>query len=177
MLQKGRSTVLTSEEYLYCVKKGIERRKIHVSRNTVEKNMNTYKSPDEISIQGVIGELAMCKLLNIDYHPFLDNTNYNNIFLDKGDLIYKKKSIDVKTVTKEVSDIYVNRNKTINPADFYALMRIETKTGDLEEWDFPIIVFFDGIIDSAHLFYEPGHLNKKTNQYEYSVNNLSSFHI
>ena len=36
--------------------------------------MNTYKSPDEISIQGVIGELAMCKLLNIDYHPFLDNT-------------------------------------------------------------------------------------------------------
>lgn len=119
----GQTYTLTAEETEQSVRIGRERNSKNVQQQT--KNMNfSQRNDDEISIQGVVGELAFSRLfgLPIEIHDTTCRNAHNDTFdatLPNG---WK---VDVKTTVRNDAPIIVSTWKRVRPPQLYALLILE----------------------------------------------------
>lgn len=107
-----------------CFAIGRARNSINVQHK--RRNINYSGRDDaEISIQGVLGEWALCRLANrgiaelYDVTPRNAQTDTFDLTLDDG------RTIDVKTVINPNNDLLVHTYKKKNPPTFYGLFYLE----------------------------------------------------
>lgn len=95
-------------------------------QNTINKSRTklfSTKSKEDIMLQGIISEIAMCRILKIpvqNHHVFSRNVR-NDTF--DGTLPNGLK-LDCKSITKKDGDLIVTENKRVNPADIYPLIYV-----------------------------------------------------
>jgi hypothetical protein len=170
---------LTPKETEICVKIGKERNAKNLEKRT--KNMNYSQRDDtQISIQGVVGEWAMCKMFGLPIEIY--DTTCRNTFTEKRfDAVFPNGwTCDVKTTLYEV-ELRVTVWKINNPPNLYALLVIKNYTKDMEyDPSLPPEVCFRGFVTSKELF-RPEHLKmvrnygRPMNYYCMSQNSLKTF--
>ena len=99
----------------------------------------------EADIEGVLGELAFCKLLNV--YPDLDIMLQSHSF----DCLYKTLRIDVKTSKYKQARLLVDIRKRVEDCDIYVLMVGENGEYECAGWAYAwAIVNNSCIMDLGH---------------------------
>jgi len=119
----GQTYTLTAEETDQCIRIGRERNAKNIQQKT--KNLNFSKRDDEqISIQGVVGELAFSRMFGIPIEIY--DTTCRNAHNDTFDAVLPNGwSVDVKTTVRLDAPIIVSTWKRVRPPHLYALIILE----------------------------------------------------
>jgi len=118
---------LTRHEFFICEYIGSIRRKNAMTHNTDRQISN--QDPFQQDIDGFVGEYIVAKYFNL-MPDFSVNPKKNPI-----DLISRTgKSLDVKTTRNKDGKVYVTDYHKNNPCDFYILVVIDDKGGDIAGW-------------------------------------------
>jgi len=119
----GQTYTLTAEETEQCVSIGAERAAKNVQQKT--KNLNFSSRDDaQIHIQGVVGELAFCRLFGLPIEIF--DTTCRNAHNDTFDAVLPNGwKVDVKTTVRLNAPIIVSTWKRMRPPQLYALNILE----------------------------------------------------
>lgn len=95
---------------------GEERQKYHNSSSTKDKQMNR-RSPTEIAINGMAGEIAVAKMLNVYPDVTIGFGDFNALAWDLTTA--KGTRIDVKTSFEDYHDLYVLLDKPKDYCDVF----------------------------------------------------------
>lgn len=119
----GTRYALTQREMRECVRIGRERGKQNRAEGRASRRFSLHRSDDDISIQGVIGELAFARLfdLSIDIHDTTcrsaqSETRFDAVMMPEG------WTVDVKTTVARDGPVRVACWKAPNPPGVYALL-------------------------------------------------------
>lgn len=119
----GTRYLLTQREMRECVRIGRERGKQNRAEGRASRRFSLHRSDDDISIQGVIGELAFARLfdLSVDIHDTTcrsahSETRFDAVMMPEG------WTVDVKTTVARDGPVRVACWKAPNPPDVYALL-------------------------------------------------------
>jgi hypothetical protein len=127
----GVGTVPVGERYKFstddvaaCIAIGVARQYANEHARTVNMNYSGRNDLD-ISVQGVLGEWAFCRMFAVPVQPLFDS-QCRNASTDTFDATLPNGwRIDVKTAARPVDALLVGQNKKRNPADAYALYTLE----------------------------------------------------
>lgn len=97
---------LSLSDTLYAIDIGVKRMMANLRANTRERKQ-THRNPWEITVQGVMGELAFHRLFQLDHD--LDNTECRNAMNDTYDAQVGQITMDIKTTLS----IYYDGNAPI----------------------------------------------------------------
>ena len=112
--------ILTEEETLQCMRMGAERNQKNVEKKTQNRNFSS-RDDEDISIQGVVGELAFARLFKLPIEIF--DTTCRNAMNDTFDATLPfGKRCDVKCTYISNAPIIVSTWKRTNPPELYALV-------------------------------------------------------
>lgn len=115
--------VLSRDEVAQCIHIGTERNDKNVQNHS--RNLNFSGRDDAtISIQGVMGEWAFCRLFGLDT-ALLFNTQCRNRWNDSFDATIGGRTIDVKTPLHHTSVLWVGAARGEHAPDLYCLMTLE----------------------------------------------------
>jgi hypothetical protein len=163
---KGSIYKLTSEETEQCILIGKERNNMNIIKGT--KNMNKCGRNDEdISIQGVLGEYAFCKLFCLPIEIY--DTACRNVLTEKrfDAVLPNKWTIDIKTTLYDKADLKISFHKKVNPPTLYGLMiYINATNGGKIDIENPPIISFRGLFKSSEAFqskYQMKYVHKNGN--------------
>ncbi|WBR14454.1 hypothetical protein pkur_cds_279 [Pandoravirus kuranda] len=119
----GTRYALTQREMRECVRIGRERGERNRAEGRASRRFSLHRSDDDISIQGVVGELAFARLfdLSIDVHDTTcrsahSETRFDAVMMPEG------WTVDVKTTVARDGPVRVACWKAPNPPDVYALL-------------------------------------------------------
>lgn len=119
----GQTYTLTARETEQCMMIGRERNDKNVQQKT--KNMNfSQRNDEQISVQGVVGELAFSRLFGLPIEIF--DTTCRNAYNDTFDAVLPNGwKVDVKTTVRLDAPIIVSKWKRVRPPELYALLILE----------------------------------------------------
>jgi hypothetical protein len=152
----GTRYTLTRDEMRECVRIGRERNQRNRSEGRLNRRYASHRTDDDISVQGVIGELAFARLfdLSIDIHDTTCRSARTEVRFDAIMPPYGW-TVDVKTMIGRDGPLRVNHWKLPNPPDLYALLVYTNydaeKPLDAQVAAMPIIEF-RGFASSATVF-------------------------
>jgi hypothetical protein len=163
-LAKGSSVWITAQEVERC--RGIAETRSAAGRRIAARgscNAKKYstQSQEAIEMQGVIGEAALNKLLDLDMETFFTSPNRVGSAHYKTDTHDLLGFVDVKcpNLTGTPSTFWVTQNKRNNPAAYYALVTImERRGGDGGECR----VVFWGAARSSWVFSDENLIHNKS---------------
>ena len=117
---------LNRHELLVCDIFGSIRRK-----NAMQFNYDrqvSKQNPYDMDTDGFMGEFIVAKHLNV-MPDFTINEKKNAV-----DLIWKRKTIDVKTTRNPTGNVYVTEYHRKNPCDLYIQVVIDPPYGEITGW-------------------------------------------
>nr|UDO47664.1 hypothetical protein [Pandoravirus massiliensis] len=119
----GTRYALTQRDMRECVRIGRERGERNRAEGRASRRFSLHRSDDDISVQGVVGELAFARLfdLSIDIHDTTcrsahSETRFDAVMMPEG------WTVDVKTTVARDGPVRVACWKAPNPPDVYALL-------------------------------------------------------
>lgn len=119
----GTCFTLTMAEAAECARIGRERTAKNAEKPRANRRYTWYRSDDDISIQGVMGEYAFCRLfdLTIDIHDTTCRTARTETRFDAV-MMPEAWTVDVKTTIRSGAPLRVTWWKRPNPPHVYALL-------------------------------------------------------
>lgn len=180
LLTIGTRYTLTLFETEYCRRIGQERVAANKKAGT-NNHRYTIRGDTDISVQGVVGELAFSRLCGIDgIDEALSDTKVRCVYNDTFDATLPGGiRCDVKTTAGDGSQLYVSAHKRVNPPELYVLCRLENPkslTRGSQTASLPIeppSVVFLGVAASSHVFLPR---NRKTWR-NYITNESSTYYV
>lgn len=154
--KKGTEVTLSPEDVKFCIRIGSERNAANTREGKTNRKKAKARDDTQISIQGVIGELAILRMFGLSEED-LSDTTCRNARNDTFDANVNGLKIDVKAVLAQVRQLLVTKWKKENPPDAYALVQIaregmpfQSKFVETET----VRVILHGFVGSIDLFQE-----------------------
>lgn len=152
----GARYTLTRDETRECARIGHERNRRNRNEGRASRRYTAHRTDDDISVQGVIGELAFARLfdLSIDIHDTTcrsarTETRFDAVMTPEG------WTVDVKTTVGRDAPMRVACWKLPNPPDVYALL-VYVNYDPLRPLDAHVralpVIEFRGFASSAAVF-------------------------
>lgn len=159
IVEKGEFIIIKGKLLEECTRIGTARYETNRANN-VKEQIYAKRDPLEISIQGVIVEMAtsiMFKFAVCD----IKNTRVNSVYTDRGDMLLEGKRIDIKGPYGHDKPLMIREHSLKNPSDIYILSTIEKYK---DAWK----VIFQGSIP-LHLLKKDKHKKFIFNQNFYEI--------
>ena len=156
ILKIGTRLSLCAPEIKECWRIGLERFKRNKMSHSTDRRYSKRRSSEDISVQGVMGEMALLRMMNQSTESLLDTTprNAHNDTFDASTA--HGKTIDVKTVMTSNRPLYIHPHKQCNPADYYALLRMWPSHGGALPGQYNdsenAVFVFEGAVPSKECF-------------------------
>lgn len=147
-LPKGAEIKVEGQFYSFAVHIG-KQRNARNRRARVREQMFSRRDPEEISVQGVIGEVGFLQAFGLSLVPLYDTRPRSAKTESEFDAVLcEGETVDVKTTFPGAQGLLVRRNKASNPPAYYALITL------LAKCDKSQVAFlrFDGFVHSQRVF-------------------------
>lgn len=113
---------LSADEVRRCIRIALERSTRNRAAGVVDRQ-NSRRAGADIIVDGMLGELALYRLLDQDTAPLEDTTPRSAATDRDQDLrLPSGETIDIKTTFRDGADMQVPAHKAAHPADIYGLM-------------------------------------------------------
>lgn len=145
-LSKGFKFYLSKPEILKGINIGTKRYMTNRKFGVKEQSYNKTRPGIDLSIQGVLGEIAAGKIFNVNIEEQISDTTPQNYKNDRGDVICDGKKIDVKTPQGHTNGLWIREQNIKNPSDIYALVSMERENKN-EMKNSRKTLFGPGVID------------------------------
>ena len=119
----GARIILSGDQYRLASTIGKRRNDVNRSKGIRDQRFATTRTSEDVSVQGVIGEVAFLTMFGLSLAPVYD-TRPNCAKFDRfdGAIAGTHEMFDVKTTWARARGLMVLENKVTNPPTYFALM-------------------------------------------------------